>query len=108
MSPPIFPQHIYPIGELPDGTFIAEVGARGFQYSRDLPGFDDLDLPELNFNDDEPDTIPNPPLWAPDVDDTIPAPPPVPEDDEGPLTLRPKEIEKQPWYRRITWWRNAA
>jgi len=102
MNAPIFPQVIYPIGDLPDGRFIAEVGAQRFQYSRDLPGFDDLDLPELDFDDDEPDTIP-------DGRDTIPSPPPAKVSEvEGPPTLRPHEIERQPWYRRAVAWCRAA
>lgn len=101
MSTPIFPQVIYPIGDLPDGTFIAEVGARGFQYSRDLPGFDDFDLPELDFDDDEPDTIP-------DGRDTIPSLPAWEDIIEEPLTLRLQETERQPWYRRAIAWCRAA
>jgi hypothetical protein len=99
MDAPIFPQYIYPIGDLPDGRFIAEVGARGFQYVRELPDLD-FDLPELGFNDDESDTIP-------DGRDTIPSPPSW-EQDDGPLTQRPEEIERQPWYHRLVWWRRAA
>lgn len=88
---PIFPQVIYPIGDLPDGRFIAEVGARGFSYTRDLPDLDfglDYDLPELDFDDDEPDTLVN---------------------DNGPTTLRPQEIVKRPWYRMLVGlWDRAA
>lgn len=91
MNAPIFPQVIYPIGDLPDGRFIAEVSARGFSYMRDLPDLDfslDYDLPELDFDDDEADTLVN---------------------SSGPPTMRPQEIERQPWYRRVTaWWDKAA
>ena len=108
-QPPIFPQVIYPIGSLPDGRFIAEIDARGFRYTRELPDLDveDFELPELNFNEDEPDTIPDV-LDVPDDRDTIPSPPSWEDDDEGPPTMRPEEIERQPWYRRLVWWRKAA
>ena len=96
MNAPIFPQVIYPIGDLPDGRYSVEVRARGFQYSRDLPELD-FDLPELDFDDDEPDTIP-------DGRDTIPSPSAW-EDDEA---LRPREIEQEPWYRRAIAWCRAA
>jgi hypothetical protein len=90
MNTPIFPKYIYPIGDLPGGRFVAEVGARGFQYTRELPDLD-FDLPELDFDDDEPDTL---------VDD-------------DPPTLRDEEVqeiqEQQPWYQRaLAWWRRAA
>lgn len=123
-TPPIFPQVIYPIGDLADGRFIAEVGARGFQYVRELPDLDGIEfsllddydelplldatdvlddtdeLPLLDFDEDEPDTIP-------DDRDTIPSRPPW-EVTDPPPTLRPEEIERQPWYRRLAWWRRAA
>ena len=96
MNTPIFPQVVYPIGNLPDGMFIAEVGARGFQYVRELSDLD-YDLPELGFDDDEPDTIPPPSRWEAET-----------TEDDGPPTMRPQEIERQPWYRRALAWCRAA
>jgi hypothetical protein len=104
---PIFPQVIYPIGELADGRFIAEVGARGFRYMRELPDLD-FSLPELDFDDDEPDTIPDGRVSIPDERDTIPSLPSWEENVEGPPTLRPEEIKRQPWYRRAISWCRAA
>jgi hypothetical protein len=90
MNTPIFPKYIYPIGDLPEGRFSVEVSARGFQYLFDLPDLDGFELPELDFDDDEPDTLV----------------------DEGPPTWRPEEIRertrRQPWYRRAIAWCQAA
>ena len=49
MTTPIWPQVIYPIGQISDGGYYAIVGKQ-FNYCRDLP-----DLSEAEWDDTDPD-----------------------------------------------------
>jgi len=54
MTFPIWPQVIYPIGDLPDGKYYVVVSERDFSYCRDLPDLFEEDWEE-DWDDTEPD-----------------------------------------------------